>query len=210
MKIAIIGASAGVGLETVKRALERGHQVVTLSRSVDSLPKNDNLNAVKGSATNSEDLKKVIQNSDAVLVALGTGNSVKATTLYTDFAKALIAAQNELNAKIPFVILTGFGAGDSGNYQGFLMKIVFATVLKAVYANKTEMEEMIAQSPVNWEFVRPGILNDKPLSEKYRVETNYFKGMKIGSISRADVADFMVKQAENPTLLGEYPALSNK
>lgn len=210
MKITIIGASAGVGLETVKRALERGHNVTALSRLIDSLPKNENLNAVKGDATNAEDLKKVVKDADACLVTLGTGRNTKPTTLYTDFAKALIETQKDLQTNIPFIILTGFGAGDSGKYHGVLMKIFFTIILKKIYENKTEMEEMIAGSSINWEFVRPGILNNKQLSEKYKVQTDYFEGMKVGRISRSDVADFMVKQAENPTLLGKYPALSNK
>ena len=90
------------------------------------------------------------------------------------------------------------------------MKIIFWLLLNAVYKNKTLMEEMIAKSTIKWEFVRPGMLNDKEFTGKYRVETNYAQGMNIGSISRSDVADFLLKQAENPTELGKYPALSNK
>ncbi|HMN32240.1 MAG TPA: hypothetical protein PKA54_02590 [Chitinophagaceae bacterium] len=37
-----------------------------------------------------------------------------------------------------------------------------------------------------------------------------FKGINIRSINRADVADFLVKQAENPTELFHYVSLSNK
>jgi hypothetical protein len=33
-------------------------------------------------------------------------------------------------------------------------------------------------------------------------------GMRVGAISRADVAHFMVTQAEQPTYLGQYPALT--
>jgi short-subunit dehydrogenase len=33
MNITIIGASAGIGLETVKRGLNRNHSITTLSRS---------------------------------------------------------------------------------------------------------------------------------------------------------------------------------
>lgn len=87
------------------------------------------------------------------------------------------------------------------------MSLIFKFILKAVYANKTAMEQMIAASPINWEFVRPGLLTKKPASGQYRTETNYYKGMNIGNISRADVAEFMVKQAENPSYLGQYVAL---
>lgn len=72
------------------------------------------------------------------------------------------------------------------------------------------MEEIISSSQMNWEIVRAGTLEDKPLTEKYKVETTLYKGIKIGQINRADVADFMVKQAENPTELKKYVSLSNK
>jgi putative NADH-flavin reductase len=208
MHITIIGASAGVGLETVKRALARNHYVTTLSRSDLNLPSNSNLTTIKGSATNKADLKKSIENADAVIVALGTGKSMKATTLYSDSAKLLVEVQSETNTQIPFIVLTGFGAGESGKYNSFLMKLFFKFLLKDVYADKTVMEEIIATSKMKWEIVRPGILKDKPLTEKYKVETTLFEGINIGGINRADVADFMVKQAENPTELYKYPALS--
>ncbi len=47
MDITIIGASAGVGIETVKRALQRNHKVTTLSRSEIQLPSNHNLTMIK-------------------------------------------------------------------------------------------------------------------------------------------------------------------
>jgi len=209
MNITIIGASAGVGLETVKRALDRNHKVTTLSRSEISLPINSNLTTIKGSATNKDDLKKSIENAEAVIVALGTGKSMKATTLYSDFAKLLVEVQTETNTQIPIIVLTGFGAGESGQYNGFFMKLFFTFLLKDVYADKTQMEEIITASNMKWEIVRPGLLKDKPLTEKYRTETKLFKGINIGAINRADVADFMVKQAENPSKLKKYVSLSN-
>jgi putative NADH-flavin reductase len=207
MNITILGASAGVGLNAVERALERGHHVTALSRSTDAYPQNPNLTVIKGSATNPDDVKKAIAGADAVLVTLGTGMSTKPTTLYTDAAKVLIQVQQETQTQVPFIILTGFGAGDSGNYHSFIMGLVFKFILKAVYENKTQMEQAIAQSPLNWEFVRPGLLTKKPATGKYRTETRYYKGMNIGSIARADVADFMVQQAEHPMYLKEYVAL---
>ncbi|MDD5053015.1 MAG: NAD(P)H-binding protein [Sulfuricurvum sp.] len=209
MNITIIGASAGVGLECVKRALMRGHSVTTLSRSDITLPSNPNLNMIQGSALDKESLTYVIKNADAVIVALGTGKSMKATTMYSDFAHLLVEIQNEIDTKIPFIVLTGFGAGESWNYNSFGMKLFFRLFLKNIYDNKTKMEQILSTSTLQWECVRPGLLLNKPLSEHYRVENQLFKNIKIGGISRADVADFMIKQAEKPTYLFQYPALSN-
>ena len=72
------------------------------------------------------------------------------------------------------------------------------------------MEEMISASGLKWLIARPGLLKDKPLTEKYRVETTLFKGIGIGAVNRADVADFMIKQAENPTMVHKYCSISNK
>lgn len=210
MNITIIGASAGVGLESAKRALQRNHKLTTLSRSEIDLPSNVNLTVIKGSATNKSDLQKSIQNANAVIIALGTGKSRKPTTLYSDFAKVLVEVQNESKSQIPFIILTGFGAGESGKYNSFFMKIFFKLLLKNVYDDKTKMEEIISNSEINWLIVRPGLLKDKPLTEKYRIENKLYDGINIGSINRADVADFMIKQAENPTEIKKYSALSNK
>ena len=207
-QITIIGASAGVGLLCVNQALTRGHKVVTLSRSTDSLPTHPNLISIKGNATNKEDIIKAIQNSDAVIVALGTGKSMKATTLYTDSAHALIEAQKETKTTIPFIILVGFGAGNSSQYQNIFIRMAMKILMGALYKNKTQMEELIAASSIKWEFVRPGILTNHEFTGKYRVVTYYSKDMKINKISRADVADYLINQAENPTDLGKYPALS--
>ena len=130
MNLTIIGASAGVGFETVKRALVRNHTVTTLSRSEIDLPPNPCLIKLKGSATDRSDLKKSLENADAVIVALGTGKSMKPTTLYSDFAKELVEAQKEMRRDVPFIILTGFGAGDSCDFQSnWLMKLIFKFLL---------------------------------------------------------------------------------
>ena len=68
MNITIIAASAGIGLETVKRALQRNHKVTTLSRSEIHLPQNANLTPIIGSAINKTDLTNSIQDSDAIIV----------------------------------------------------------------------------------------------------------------------------------------------
>ena len=206
-QITIIGATAGVGLECVKQALAQGHRVVTLSRGVPGIPANERLTVLQGSATNAADIKQAIAGSDAVIVAIGTGASMKATTLYTDAAKAMTEAI--ANPQLPVIVLTGFGAGESGAYQSFLMTIMFSLLLKKVYQNKTEMEQMITASPLNWEIVRPARLTDKPLTGQYQMYTSLTKGMKMSSIPRADVAHFLVGQAVNPTQLGQYVSLTS-
>ena len=210
MNITIIGASAGIGFETVKRGLNRNHVITTLSRSEIKIEENKLLNVIIGDATNKADLLNAIQNADAIIVTLGTAKNMKATTLFSDFAKLIVEINRENKIAIPFIFVTGFGAGESKNYVSWLVKLFLNYFLKDVYADKTKMEEIITNSELNWTVVRPGRLLDEGLTEKYRIENKLFKGINIGGINRADVADFLIKQAENQTELKKYIAISEK
>ena len=210
MNITIIGASAGIGLETVKRGLNRNHSMTTLSRTEIDIEEKESLNMIIGDATNKADLSKAIQNADALIITLGTGKNMKATTLFSDFAKLIVEIHRENRIDIPFIFVTGFGAGESKNYVSWFVKMFLKYLLKDVYADKAKMEEIITNSDLNWTVVRPGRLLDKELTEKYRIENKLYKGINIGGINRADVADFLIKQAENQTELKKYIALSEK
>ena len=210
MNITIIGASGGIGLETVKRGLNRKHSITTLSRSEIKIEENKSLKMILGDATHKANLLNSIQNAEAILVTLGTGKNMKATTLFSDFAKLIVEIHRENKINVPFIFVTGFGAGESKNYVPWLVKLFLKYLLKDVYADKSKMEEIITHSDLNWTVVRPGRLLDKELTEKYRVENKLFEGINIGGISRADVADFLIKQAENQTELKKYIGISEE
>ncbi|MEI7589509.1 MAG: NAD(P)H-binding protein [Chitinophagia bacterium] len=210
MNITIIGASGGIGLETVKRGLNRKHTITTLSRSEIGIEEKKSLKMILGDATNKADLINSIQNTEAIIVTIGTSKNMKTTTLFSDFAKLIVEINREKKIDVPFIFVTGFGAGESKNYVSWLIKLFLKYLLKDVYADKTKMEEIITHSDMNWTVVRPGRLLDKELTEKYRVENKLFKGINIGGINRADVADFLIKQAENQTELKKYIGISEK
>ena len=210
MNITIIGASAGIGLEAVKRGLSRKHSITTLSRSKIEIEENKSLKMILGNAISRTDILNSIENADAIIVTLGTGKNMKTTTLFSDFAKLIVEIQSENKLEVPFIFVTGFGAGESRNYVSWFVKMFLKYFLKDVYADKTKMEEIITNSDLNWTVVRPGRLLDKELTEKYRIENKLFKGINIGGINRADVADFLIKQAEKQTEIKKYIAISEK
>jgi putative NADH-flavin reductase len=198
MRITIIGASAGIGQETVKQALARGHQVTTLSRS--PIPPQPALTSITGTATAVEDVKKATANADAVIITIGID---KVATLFTEAASALMQA----DVYVPVIIVTGFGAGDSRTYGNWFYRLITGTLLKKEYENKTAMEQLIAGSKLKWVFVRPGMLTNQPFAQ-YQILPALTKGMKVKSIPRASVADFLLNQAEQPTLLYHYVSLT--
>lgn len=167
-----------------------------------------NLTVVQGDATNPDDIRRAITGSDALIVAIGTGKNMGATTIYSESARALAEVFNETQSPVPVLVVTGFGTADTPQYQSLFVRLFMKIMLGAAYRDKTRMEQTIAASTIRWEIVRPGQLTDTPATGHYQAITDYHKGMKIDRISRADVAHFLISQAESPTLLGKYPALT--
>jgi len=207
MKITVIGASAGVGLQVTRLALEKKHEVTSLSRRIVPLPDHVNLRRVQGSATNLNDVRAAVEGAAAILMTLGV-KSPFATTLFSDSARVLLRVLQETGSSATLIVLTGFGAGESWRYNSFPMKVLFTLLLKAVYADKSEQERLIAGGYPRWEVVRPGRLTNSDMTGHYRVLEDLVTGMRAGAISRADVAHFMVAQAAHPTYLGKYVGLT--
>ena len=156
MDITVIGASAGVGLETVHAALARGHRVTTLSRSVDALPASENLTVVQGTATSVDDVRLATVDADAILVTLGT-KKPGTTTLFSDAASALIEAM--AGREEPVIVVTGFGTGDSAQFQDPVARAFMKALLGRMYADKSRMEDILTATSLQWEIVRPGTLS---------------------------------------------------
>ena len=71
-KVLIIGASRGIGLETVKAALLAGHNARALARSAASIPvQNAGLEKVPGNALDSSTIRSVLEGVDVVVQTLG-------------------------------------------------------------------------------------------------------------------------------------------
>jgi putative NADH-flavin reductase len=208
MNIAVIGASAGIGRETVQQALDGGHSVRALSRNNDTLPEHRSLTKVQGTVLSVEDLKKAITGTDAVLVTIGTKKK-KGTTLFSDAAKAIVKATSDLNYDGNVIIVTGFGVGESAGYLSFFLRLIINLLLKDQYTDKTRMQEIITNSQMNWEIVMPGILTNGPLTSDYKVMSELSEGMKIGKISRKNVAHYLLKEAEHAKILYHQIALTS-
>jgi putative NADH-flavin reductase len=207
MKISVLGASAGIGLQCVRLILQKGHEAVTLSRRVVPLPDQLTLKRVQGSATDAGTVRRAVEGAEAVLVTLGTKSPLP-TTMFSDSSRVLLQVLKETGSSPTLLVLTGFGAGDSWSYNSFPMRILFTLALKQVYLDKERQEKLIAAGYPRWEIVRPGRLTNGNMTGRYRVLDTLVDGMKVGAISRADVAQFLLAQAEQPTYLGKYPALT--
>ena len=210
-KVLIIGASRGIGLETVRAALRAGHSVRALARSAASIPIQDaNLEKVSGDALDRDTIRNALQDVDVVIQTLGVDFVPRlifeGTSLFSRSTRILVDAMKAVGVK-RLVSVTGLGAGDSRGHGGLLYDaIVFPLLLKRVYDDKDVQEWIIRSSGLDWTIVRPGLLTNRLATSRYRVLTAS-KDWRFGVISRADVADFLVRQVDDRELLGTTPLL---
>src|SRR4029079_15279470 len=210
-KLLVIGASRGIGVETVKAALLAGHSVRALARSAASMPiQNTNLEKVSGDALDTDTIRNALKDVEAVIQKLGVDISPRAifqpTTLFSESTRILVDAMNETGVN-RLIAVTGLGAGDSRGHGGLLYDAVaFPLLLKRVYDDKDVQEWIIRSSGLDWTIVRPGLLKDSPATGSYRVLTAPWD-WRFGAISRADVADFLVRQGDDRRLIGTTPLL---
>ena len=110
---------------------------------------------------------------------------------------------------VPRIIcITGIGAGDSRGHGGFFYdRVIEPTVLHSIYEDKDRQEELLHQSNLDWVIVRPGMLTNHAASGEYRALLD-LTGITVGKISRADVADFVLKQLSSDTFLHKTPLLT--
>lgn len=208
MRIAIVGGSRGVGLAVAHEALARGHETVIVSRSDPRLIR-DGVRWLGGDARDATVLERALEGASAVVTALGVTQTWQETNLFSQAQVALSRAMDNAGLKRA-VLVTGLGAGDSRGHQGWLYdNVVFPLFLARSYADKDRAEAILRKSDLNWTIVRPGRLTDGP--KKNKVEALLTpETYRYGTISRADVAAFVLDCIEQTTYLRQTPQIVDR
>ena len=209
--ILVIGASRGIGLEAVNQGLARGHKVRALARSANRIKTaNPNLDRRQGDALDPRDVEKALDGVDVVIQALGVAAGpqliIGPVRLFSESTRVLVSAMKKAGVR-RLISVTGFGAGDSRSKLGCFQGIGFSLLLGRAYDDKDAQERLIHSSGLDWIIVRPVILTNGSHSGRYRVLVDRDE-WRNGLISRADVADFLVRQIDDDTYLGKTPVLT--
>ncbi|MEM8538615.1 MAG: NAD(P)H-binding protein [Pseudomonadota bacterium] len=210
MKILVLGASKGVGLETVKAGLDSGHDVRAFARSASKMNiDHDALERVDGDATNTEDIIGALDGVDAVVETLGVPLSastvIGGTNLYSTVGRILVDAMEQRGPK-RLIAVTGLGAGNARDHLGPLFSIGFQFSLKRIYDDKDIQEQIIKRSSLAWTIARPGILRDGETTGLYQVLTDPTT-WRVGDVRRADVAHFVIEELETDRYMHQTPLL---
>jgi putative NADH-flavin reductase len=200
VKIVVLGAAGGIGRHVVTQALEAGHSVTAFLRDPGKLNlRHERLDVVRGDVLDGATVRSAIVGHDAVVSAMGVRDRAP-TTLYSEGARnALTAMTAEGIRRYIAISASGFHRDANDPFLlRYVLKPIVSQVLKVHYADLVRMESIIAESDRDWTIVVPPRLTDGPRTGRYReaLDVNVRNGQ---SISRADVADYIVKHLAKAT-----------
>lgn len=200
MKLVVFGASGKTGKLVVEQALALGHQVVAYVRNKETFGvEHPALNVVEGQLHETEKLKAAMNGSDACISVLGGASLTKHSYEIREGIDAIVRLMEETGVK-RFIYLSSIGAGESRNYMPQPVRFLVADVsLRVPLADHTANEHRIMRSQLDWTIVRPGSLTYGGMTGqlKHGSEAMTMKGNP--SISRANVAAFILGQLTETT-----------
>ncbi|HEV7651164.1 MAG TPA: SDR family oxidoreductase [Actinophytocola sp.] len=198
MRVTVFGATGGTGRQVVEAALAAGHKVTAVARNPEAVDAaRDGLTVVRGDVFDAESVAAAISGSDAVVSVLGVADRKQLTTVYSQGVANMLAAMTEGGPR-RIIALSADGVEPNPNVnigQRLVMALVVARMFKHQYRDMLEMERVLADSGLDWTAVRPPRLSDGEHTGGYRTDSEPLKDSS--TISRADLADFIVSRLED-------------
>ncbi|MEL6578364.1 MAG: SDR family oxidoreductase [Cyanobacteria bacterium J06621_12] len=208
MKLVIFGSTGSVGIQVVEQALEQGHTVTAFVRDRSKLNlQHSSLNIFAGDVMNSDLVEQAVIGHDAAICVLGSGKKLSGN-VRSQGTQHIIQALEKAGVN-RFICQSTLGAGDSwGNLNFYWKYIMFGFILRKVFADHQIQEKYVQQSNLDWTIIRPGAFIEGTRTGKYRHGFSASDRTSSLTISRPDIADFILKQLTDNTYVGKTASLS--
>jgi uncharacterized protein YbjT (DUF2867 family) len=193
MRLLVVGATGGLGRETVAAASARGHVTVALTRRLPEAPFPADVQIARGDVLDPSSLTAAVGNSDAVICALGTPSPRRPSTLLRDGTQNLVDAMAQAGVR-RLVCVTLLGIEESAVNTSVLYRQAILRFLAPMVPDKQAQERVVRGSGLDWTLVRPPrFAGGKPRGD-VRVIREGERG-RLGHVVRPDLARFLVECA---------------
>jgi len=216
MKLAIFGATGKTGIPLVKQALAKGHSLKCLVRNENRMPtieQKDKVTVIVGNALDAEKVDQTIAGTDAVLNVLGHASGSPSDIL-TKSTKLILDSMRQHKVKL-LIVLSMESANEKEDpkpsgyqkFSTFLTRLSISSLFDDS-ANQAKLIQQVPRDELDYIIIRGPRLTNGEYTGKYRT-ANYFPyGMYITStISRSDVADFILKLLETKEFRNRCPCI---
>jgi putative NADH-flavin reductase len=154
-----------------------------------------------------DSVERAVHGQDVVLCNLGMPPADK-SNLRANGTKNIIRAMEKTGVK-RLICQSSHGVGDSRETLPFVMKyLIVPLFLRRAFADHEMQESYVRESQLDWIIVRPTALTDGAHTGAYQHGYTAENRTVTNKISRADTADFMLKQLIDNTYLHKTPSIS--
>jgi len=203
-RLLVLGATGATGRLVVSTALRRGHDVTALARRPGSFTPARGLREVQWHGVRDvATLTAALTGVDAVISALG-GAARGPTSVCTDAMAVTVPAMQRAGVA-RLVVVSAHGVAESRDRSPYALA-VWAGVGERM-RDKERMESVVTSSPLRWTVARPPRLTDAPATGTYRVGADLPVHLWT-SVGRADLADLLVREVEDPRHVHAYPRIT--
>lgn len=205
--IAVMGAAGATGRLVVEQGLAKGYRITAFDLPWKAFDLHDaRLRVVRGDCRDLPDVEAALKEHSAVISVIGPPLDEHGRDL-VQATENLIQAMHGHGVK-RLVAVSALGVGETRQHMGFLYNLLLTPALVEGFVEaKQEQERLVMSSDLDWTIVRPGRLTDGPLVGTY----HHGHGMEIPSpdptVSRADLAHFLLRQIEDRTYLHQTPGI---
>lgn len=207
MRIAVFGATGGIGKAFIQAALTHRHQVQALIRSGHAPMEQEGVQFIVGDATHIEDVARTIVGCDAVLCALGAKNEA-GTTIREVGTRQIVHALSASKQAAHLVVISSLGVGNSKQQMAIPIRWIVRYILRHALADHQKQESIVIQSQLEWTILRPTGLSDEAAQDNLRVSYPPTTVSAQPSVTRADVAHYALNSIENHSSIGKIITLT--
>jgi putative NADH-flavin reductase len=207
MRILIFGASGATGHNLVSQALNRNFVVTAFVRDPSKLQlRNNEIKIFQGNVGDYQRVEDAVNNQDAVLSALGASSPLKRDFTLIKGVQNIATAMSKVNVK-RLIYQSFLGVKEHREELGFLFNSILPVLLRNIILDHEAKENILLNTTLNWTIVRCSVLTNGPFTGDYRDGEHITSASVLPSISRADVADFMLNQLTNDKYLHKKPRI---
>lgn len=191
----------------ISQALNLKHFVSAFVRNPSKLRlRNNRIRIIEGDVSDYQRVDEAIKNQDAVISALGASNPFKHDFTLIGGIQNITTAMEERNVR-RLIYQSFLGVKEKRKELGFLINSILPTVIKSVIQDHEAKEGIIVDSNLTWTIVRCPRLTNGSFTGNYMHGEHIASRLILPSISRADVADFMLKQLSDFKYLHKKPRI---
>lgn len=204
----LIGSTGPLGVEILQHAADVGVVLKAMARKPSGSKPIGMHQTVIGDVTLPSTLDAALAGVSSVVCVLGTPLTRKPVNLLSDGTTNLVAAMKRAGTS-RLLCVTGMGAGDSRGHGGFFYDhVILPCLLGEIYKDKDRQEAIVKSSELDWSIIRPGRLTNGTCDLQYRALVD-LTNQRMRSISRADVAHFLLRELKVSKYLKQTVNLTN-